>query len=199
MERLAEAVGWDKTGGLPGAVDILLNANASDMVRAHFQPNFLLIEDQVKGVRFPYGPVIENKQSGFMPVDPRLRARNSWSNHIPVILTNTADEALILRPAAAAKGDGLLSTINFDKLVPKDTGCSYSDSQLEVLGEKIKNFYFGDVDQDTSQEEILDNFVRMESDRLYVHGKCFVCILSYSNHQLRYSLNQECIVLRYHV
>ncbi|KAG4073461.1 hypothetical protein HA402_000685 [Bradysia odoriphaga] len=169
VKRLAAAVGWNLSGGLQSAVNILLNANASDMIQAHFQPNFLLPEDLMKGIRFPYGPVIETKHSGFMPIDPRLRARNSWSNHIPLILTNAADEALILRPAAVAKGENLLSTINFAKLVPTDTGCSYSDSELEALGERIKSFYFGG--EDTSQEKILDNFVRMESDRLYVHGK----------------------------
>lgn len=169
MERLATFVGWNGTGGLQSAVDVLSTANSSIIVRAQFQPSFLLPEDRIKGVRFPYGPVIESEYSGFMPIDPRLRARNSWSKNVPVVLSSASDEALLSRPAAAAEGETLLSTIDFTKLVPRDIGRALNNSELEIMGEKIRKFYFDD--ERASQEQILDDYVRMETDRLYVHGK----------------------------
>lgn len=170
MERLAAFVGWNRTGGLPGAVNILSTASSSAIVRAQFQPNFLLSEDQVKGVRFPYGPVIESNAFGFMPINPRLRARNSWSKQIPVVLSSASDEALLSRPAAAAKGKDLLSKIDFTELVPRDIGRALSNSERQIMAAKIRNFYFDD--EHAGQEEILDDYVLMETDRLYVHGKC---------------------------
>lgn len=175
VERLAALVGWNMTGGLQTAVDILSTANSSVIVRAQFQPNFLLSEDLMKGIRFPYGPVVESKISGFMPIDPKLRARDSWSKHIPVLLSSASDEALLLRPAAAAQGESLLSTIDFTKLVPSDIGRVLSDAEYGIMGEKIRNFYF--KDENASQEQILDDYVRMETDRLYVHGKLNKVIL----------------------
>lgn len=169
MERLATFVGWNMTGGLRSAINVLSTANSSKIVRAEFQPDFLLSEDQMKGIRSPYGPVVESKCSGFMPIDPRLRARDSWSRHIPVVLSSASDEALLLRRAAAAQGKNLLSSIDFTKLVPRDIGRALSDTEYEKMGGKIRNFYF--KDESASEEQILDDYVRMETDRLYVHGK----------------------------
>ncbi len=170
VKRLADFVGWNKSGGLGEAVNYLLTANASVLVRAQFEPNFLLSKDKIKGICYPYGPVVENNSTdGFMPICPRLKARNSWSKHIPVTISSSANEALLLRPAAAAQGDTLLSTIDFAELVPYDTGRMYSESELEILGKKIRNFYFRN--ENASQEKVLEDYVQMETDRLYVHGK----------------------------
>lgn len=169
VERLAAFVGWNKTGGLRSAVDLLSTVNSSKLLRAQFQPDFLLSEDRMKGVRWPYGPVIEKKCSGFISTNPRLQARNSWSKNIPVVLSSAANEALLLRPAAAAKGDTLLSSIDFTKLIPYDAGRTFSVKELKNMGRKIRNFYFRD--ERGSQEQILDDYVQMETDRLYVHGE----------------------------
>lgn len=169
MERLAAFVGWNKTGGLASAVDVLSTTNSSIIVRAQFQPDFLLADDRSKGIRFPYGPVIENKYSGFMTTNPRLRARNSWSKHIPIVLSSASDEALLLRPSAAARGGNLLSSIDFTKLIPRDTGRVLSDIELRLTGEKIRNYYF--KDEHASEEQLLDDYIRMETDHLYTHGK----------------------------
>lgn len=175
MKRLACLVGWNETGGLRGAVNLLSTANATEIARAQFDPTFILREDVANGVRSPYGPVVERNSSGFIPVEPRLRARYSWGKDIPVVLSSAADEALLLRKAAAAKGDGLLSSIDFTKLIPRDTGRTYSSSELEALGKKIKDFYF--KEDDTSQEDILKKYVQMETDRLYKHGEVLSRVL----------------------
>lgn len=169
MERLAAFVGWNETGGLQSAVDVLSTVNSSTLLHAQFQPDFLLPEDRMKGVRWPYGPVIESKCSGFISTSPRRRARNSWSKNIPVVLSSASNEALLLRPAAASKGDNLLSSIDFTELIPYDIGRALSDNERETMGKRIRNFYF--KDENGSQEQILNEYVQMETDRLYVHGK----------------------------
>lgn len=169
MERLASFIGWNKTGGLADAINFLSIVDASEIARAQFDTNFLLPEDRMKGVRAPYGPVVESKSSGFMTTEPRLRARNSWSKNIPVVLSNAADEALLLRSAAAAKGDSLLSSIDFANLIPYDTGRSFDESERESLGRKIRNFYFSD--ETANEEKLLNDYIKMETDRLYVHGE----------------------------
>lgn len=169
VERLADFVGWNKTGGLGGAVNYLRTANALDLNHAQFESHFLRDEDKMKGVRYPYGPVVEKKCSGFITVDPRLKARDSWSKQIPITLSSAANEALLLRPAAADKGNDLLNSINFAQLVPCDTGRMYSDNELETLGKKIRSFYF--PDENASENEILADYIQMETDRRYVHGK----------------------------
>lgn len=167
-ERLATFVGWNGTGGLRSAFNVLATVDPSNIVRATFKSNFLLLKEQVKGIRFPYGPVVEKKRSGFMSTQPRLIGRNSWSKHIPVVLSSASDEALLSRPAALAKGKSLISTIDFKELVPRDIGRVLSDSELQSIGTKIRNYYF--KDEKASHEQILDDYVRMETDRLYVHG-----------------------------
>lgn len=168
VERLAAFVGWNGTGGLQSAVNLLFTVNSSTLLRAQFQSDFLLSEDRIKGVRWPYGPVIESKRSGFISISPRLQARNSWSKNIPVVLSSASDEALLLRPAAASKGNTLLSSIDFTELIPYDIGRTLSDTERETMGTRIRNFYF--KDEHGSQEQILNEYVEMQTDRLYVHG-----------------------------
>lgn len=169
VERLATFIGgWNETGGLQNAINLLSTAEPSSIVNATFQSNFLLPEDRVKGIRFPYGPVIESKYSGFVTIQPRVRARNSWSKQIPVVLSSVSDEALLLRRAAASKGAALLSTIDFEKLIPQDIGRVLSDADRQSMATKIRNYYFND--ENATPEQILDDYVRMETDRLYIHG-----------------------------
>lgn len=185
-ERLAVFVGWNNTGGFDGAIDALKTVDAESLARAVFHPNFLLPEEQIRGVRYPYGPVLEQKPTGFMPVAPRLRARDSWSKRIPVVLSNAADEALLTRRAAAAKGEALLDRIDFEELIPSDIGRPVSETERRELARRIREFYFRD--ESVNQNVILDDFVRMETDRLYIHGMYRLALarLRENPHQLTY-------------
>lgn len=191
-ERLAAFIGWNHTGGFDEAIHILATADAETITRATFHVNFLLPEDLIRGVRYPYGPVIESKPTGFMAVLPRLRARDSWSKHIPVVLSSASDEALLTRRTAAAKGNALLDRIDFDELIPVDIGRRLSDDERLAIAQIIRQFYF--TDETASQEQILDDFVRMETDRLYVHGMYRIALA-----RLRENPEQTTFVYRFNV
>lgn len=167
VKRLASFVGWNGIGGISEALRFLIAANASDIVRE--QSKVMLPEDEIKGYRFPYGPVIElNHRRSFITKQPRLVGRRSWSRKIPVILGSASDEALLFYTKAAALGANLLASINFENLIPMDIGRTLSPEKSKTIANSIRNFYF--KNESATQEEILSNYISMETDRLYGHG-----------------------------
>lgn len=111
---------------------------------------------------------------------------------IPVVLSSASDEALLSRRSAASKGDSLLSTIDFKELVPRDIGRKLSDDELQSMGVIIRNYYF--KDENASLDIILDDYVRMETDRLYVHGMYRMALA-----RLRENPHQTTYVYRFNV
>lgn len=166
--RHATLIGWDGTGGLSGAIKSLTQADPSTIIRT--QANLLTPEDQLKGIRFPYGPTLERPHNGhsFLSIEPRILHLNSWSKSIPVILGSTSDEALVYYKTASALGSDLLRSINFEYKIPRDSGHELSADGKKRLAQKIRNAYFSD--EQPPKDVQLRDFVRMETHRQYVHG-----------------------------
>lgn len=162
-------LGWNATGDLTDAINILFTADPIDIVRA--QANVLLPEDKLKGIRHLYGPVVEDaafKAAAFISTEPRLLARNSWSKKIPVILGSTSDEALLLNKWASEQGSNLLQSINFVDLIPYDIGRTLTDRESINIAAQIKSVYF--QNESATQKGVLKDYIQMQTDRLYGHG-----------------------------
>lgn len=169
-KRHATLVGWDGTGGLSNAVKTLRGADPLLIVQT--QINLLTTEDKLKGIRYPYGPVLECSHSRdvFLSTEPRVSHLNSWSKKIPVILGSTSEEALVYYRSASVLGSDLLRSINFEYKIPRDTGRTLTASETANVSRKIKEFYF--KNELASRDILLRDFIRMETDRQYVHGMC---------------------------
>lgn len=140
-ERHATPVGWDGTGGLKKALQVLSEADTLKIVRT--QINLLTPEDQLKEFRYPYGPTLEKTHSGmiFLSGEPRVLHLNSWSKNIPVILGSTTDEALVYYRNYAVLGSDLLRIINFDHKIPRYSGRNLSVTSTASVANRIKRSY----------------------------------------------------------
>lgn len=168
VQRLAARLGWNFAGGITGALAVLYKARPLAIVRA--QVNLLTARDKLNGIRFPYGPVVEQAgaENAFVTAEPRELARHSWAKNIPVILGSTSDEALVYWRSAARKRSKLLKFLNFERRIPHDIGRSLTPKQKKSIARQIKKLYFGN--ETTGEREMLRNFISMETDRLYGFG-----------------------------
>lgn len=168
-KRHATLLGWDGTGGLTKAIQTLAQADPSAIVRT--QINLLTPEDVLKGIRYPYGPTLENALHNgdiFLSTEPRILHLNSWSKNIPVILGSTSEEALTYYKKASALGSELLRTINFEYKIPRDSGKRLAKDETEKVAADIENIYF--KNKQATKDVLLRDFIYMETDRQYIHG-----------------------------
>lgn len=150
-ERLAKSLGWDGKEGEKGILETLESASAKDIVEAEAK---LLTKDEnfSEHIMFPFTPVIEPyvNEKTFLPKDPVLLGRETWSNDIDSLIGVTSLEGgmmLVLLSDPQCKfheffedsaSFTLTRELGLDMEKPSDR------QKAAEYGEKLKKLYFGE-------------------------------------------------------
>lgn len=94
--RLAKQHGYEGENNDQEVVKYLQTLEAEKLV----QHNILVDTDRRNGVLFAFGPCIEPyvSEDCVVPKDVHLMIKEAWGNNIPMILSGTSDEGLLMYP-----------------------------------------------------------------------------------------------------
>lgn len=166
-ERLAVQLGWDQIGNVQEAFEVIRKADPKSITEA--QSNVLDSEQLKKHILFAYGPSVEpyTSEQCMIPKKPLQMAREAWSNNIPILLGGTSEDGLYLYRITLDRPEALKEAENMEYLVPLDAELLVNSPRCIELGEKLKKFYFGDVEPSM---ETLFKYIDLGTDKWFLHG-----------------------------
>ncbi|GAB0093837.1 Carboxylic ester hydrolase [Sergentomyia squamirostris] len=165
-KRLAVALGWSGDGNTKDMVDFLRKAEPKTIVKA--QEGILTPHERKDRILFPFGPIIEPyiSKGCFIPRDPVEMCREAWSHSIPIIIGGTSDEGLFSYREVFDHPD-TVNQLSCEHLVPLELELEQKGPKCLALGEKIRQFYFGDQQPSI---EVINNYIQLMTDKLFWHG-----------------------------
>lgn len=169
-ERLAALLGWDGTGGEKKILEVLENAEASDIVIAEGK---LLTKEEIfqEHILFPFTPVVEPyvNEHTFLPKDPVLMGREAWGNDIDCMISGASAEGSLMGLVLDGYLDYYKTPETFAPV--KELGLDLSKpadkAKAVLIGEKMKKNYFGD---NWPTAETINNLIDFSGDAHFWHG-----------------------------
>lgn len=160
-ERLARRCGWDGNGGETKMLEILEKANPHTLMKFGDVTNLFTEDEFSQFMIFGFQPVVEPYVGNncFLPKDPVLMARRTWSTDIPCLI------------GAATIEGAMFSFLNrnqksIDLLQKPQYFCPSKELNIDVnspkalkYGQMLKELYFEDKPVTMKNLEILFDYV----------------------------------------
>ncbi|XP_026462693.1 esterase B1-like [Ctenocephalides felis] len=169
---LAERFGWTHELGQKEALNILLEADAKQIVQR--QETLLTPQERRTYVLFPFGPVVEpyENEQCFLPAHPLELATKrkkgwGWGLGMPFITGITSHEALLLYKETMNNPTILSSLGDFTCLLPQELNLNVQEALTKELANNIKKHYFSNSEPNI---ENIDMYIKLLSDKLFVHA-----------------------------
>ncbi|XP_037916880.1 esterase B1-like isoform X1 [Hermetia illucens] len=162
--RLAKKVGYTGVNDDAKVLEFLKKADGKAICRKG--SNLLSAEEVKERLDICHGPRIEPyiTDQCIIPKDPRLMARETWSNEIPLVLGGNSFEGLLLYPNVK-RNMGILKELgDCAYLVPNDLNLDRNSEQCKEFGLRLKKEYFGD------KEPTLFPYLNLLSYKVFWHG-----------------------------
>lgn len=125
-------------------------------------------QEKLRGLPILFRPTVEKEFEGedcFMPKSPLELLKEGNFHKVPIILGYNDGEGISMVKNKLKK----LKYINKDltRNVPRDIAYVLSQNKLQILGQQIKRFYFGEKE---ISEKALAAISDLESDVTFIHG-----------------------------
>ncbi|XP_036329456.1 esterase B1-like [Rhagoletis pomonella] len=164
-KRLAQANGYTGDGSVRSVLDYLQHLPAEELVR----PYLLTREENMDDCLFAFGPVVEPylTDNCIIPKQPHTLFANAWGNDIPLIISGTSFEGLLMF-ARIHMAPYLLHELNenHQHMLPLELKQKHDLDKQKELASKLRETHF--AEKELRMEHVL-NYCEYASYKVFWH------------------------------